>query len=169
MSIERALGIAGYMNEGELAFLAGAAVRANCVVEIGSWQGRSARALADHCPGIVFCVDTWGNGGEANFDENLADLLGSKVFKVKMPSQRAAGVFALAHFEFDLIFIDASHDYEDIKRDILAWRPLLRPGGLFCGHDYQLPFPGVIQAVGELVPGFLVVVDSIWAAPRHPR
>lgn len=51
---------------------------------------------------------------------------------------------------FDFIYHDASHLYEDIKRDLNDWLPKLIPGGLMCGHDYiQHESFGVIQAVDE--------------------
>ena len=64
---------------------------------------------------------------------------------------------------FDSVFLDASHHYADIVADILEWRPLLRPGGILCGHDYSTAFPGIMDAVNELCPGFQVVPNTrIW-------
>ncbi len=51
---------------------------------------------------------------------------------------------------FDLIFIDAGHDYESVKADIAAWYPHVRHGGILAGHDYlHRRFKGVTQAVQE--------------------
>lgn len=36
----------------------------------------------------------------------------------------------------DLVFIDGDHSYEGAKRDILAWKPKLKIGGILAGHDY---------------------------------
>ncbi len=50
----------------------------------------------------------------------------------------------------DFIYIDASHLYEDVKRDLNDWLPKLKSGGILAGHDYiTLNDFGVIQAVDE--------------------
>jgi len=51
---------------------------------------------------------------------------------------------------FDLIYIDASHLYEDVKTDLNQWSKKLIDGGILAGHDYikNKDF-GVIQAVDE--------------------
>lgn len=38
--------------------------------------------------------------------------------------------------QFDYIYVDARHDYKGVTEDLDAWWPLLRPGGIFAGHDY---------------------------------
>jgi len=57
---------------------------------------------------------------------------------------------------FDFIYIDAAHDYKNVKDDLECWWPKLKSGGVFAGHDY---FPdhrvwrgvdvGVYKAVNE--------------------
>lgn len=40
---------------------------------------------------------------------------------------------------FDFAFIDGDHTLEAVRQDIAAWWPLVRPGGLLCGHDIDHP------------------------------
>ena len=36
----------------------------------------------------------------------------------------------------DFIYIDAAHEYEEVKMDLKCWYPKLKKGGIFAGHDY---------------------------------
>jgi predicted O-methyltransferase YrrM len=51
--------------------------------------------------------------------------------------------------EFDVVYIDAGHDYTSVKADIGAWLPKVRKGGIICGDDYISGWDGVIRAVDE--------------------
>ena len=51
---------------------------------------------------------------------------------------------------FDLVFIDACHLYDCVMNDIVAWYPLVKPGGWVTGHDYGVrQHHGVKEAVDE--------------------
>lgn len=68
----------------------------------------------------------------------------------------------------DLVFIDGSHDRDATIAHMLAWRPLLAPGGVVVFHDYgNEGWPGVAEAVEELgltgeTPGGSLFV---WSGP----
>lgn len=47
----------------------------------------------------------------------------------------------------DFVFIDADHTYESVSKDISAWLPKVKPGGIIAGHDFSNQYPGIIQAV----------------------
>ncbi len=52
---------------------------------------------------------------------------------------------------FSMIFIDATHTYEDGKADILAWLPKLKQGGFMVFHDYLDPQFTLKLAIDECV------------------
>jgi predicted O-methyltransferase YrrM len=161
MNISRALEIPGWMEEKELIWLANEASRHDKIVEIGCWMGRSTRALADNTSGMVLAVDTW-KGSEEHQDQLkdkdpdwlygqfLVNMTGTtNVFPVRLSSTEAAATCKETLRDFDMVFIDASHDYESISADIVAWKPLIKPGGIICGHDRG--YPPIHQAVTELL------------------
>lgn len=63
----------------------------------------------------------------------------------------------------DFVFIDAGHSYGAVKQDIANWRPKVRAGGWFGGHDYHAKFPGVIRAVDEAFPDKRLYEGWIWS------
>jgi cephalosporin hydroxylase len=77
---------------------------------------------------------------------------------MRLPSIEAAQRYQNGSLDF--VFIDAAHDYENVRADILAWRPKVKVGGYLGGHDFILNYPGVIQAVHELVPNAAVIGTS---------
>lgn len=76
--------------------------------------------------------------------ESLA-LRGERASLLRKPSVEGAATFEDEFF--DTIFIDGDHTYLGAKSDLTAWWPKLRPGGVFCGDDYN--WPDVKRAVDE--------------------
>jgi len=83
---------------------------------------------------------------------------------IRGDSVESAKLFDPGHF--DLVFIDADHRYEGVKRDINAWLPLVRNGGILCGHDFfdgsVARHPGVAKAVTELFGSNIEVMSTLW-------
>jgi hypothetical protein len=131
------------------------------VVEVGTWAGLTALALA-RLGCNVFCVDHWqGNPGDRLgelakmygpqrainvFCKNLERHLFRNVFPLVGPSMDWAARWP-TDLPVDLVFIDASHEHEDVLADISAWWPRVAEGGIMCGHDWHPEFPGVQEAV----------------------
>lgn len=66
---------------------------------------------------------------------------------------------------FDMVYIDASHFYEDVLADIKAWLPKVRPGGIMSGHDYvhRRANMQAKKAVDEMFPtGVITLEDTVW-------
>lgn len=62
---------------------------------------------------------------------------------------------------YDMLMVDAGHEYEEVRRDLAAWLPLVREGGIVWCHDFTESYPGVIAAVDEAVAdGRLVFVKA---------
>jgi cephalosporin hydroxylase len=133
------------------------------ILEIGSFTGGSAVIFAEHFK-KVFCIDAWSNetlskwgapynwiknkmtseGIEKQFNENIKRF--ENIEKTKGLSVDIAENF---NNKIDVLYIDAGHDYESVKNDILAWKDKVN---LFiCGHDYDKEYPGEIQAINELL------------------
>ncbi|MEI8017949.1 MAG: class I SAM-dependent methyltransferase [Schlesneria sp.] len=67
----------------------------------------------------------------------------------------------------DVVYFDADHSREGLAKDLSAWIPKVKLGGLFCGHDYNEGFPGVIELVDELFPAREIIPEtSIWQARK---
>ena len=183
IDISRAQAIDGWMSDGELRWLAQAALSSRTIVEVGCYKGRSTRALADHCRGQVIAVDPWGGGyiqddgkqakwldqkkAREAFDRNLADHVASG--KVVPIAKRFADAIDVIEQSLgaraDLLFVDGDHRYEAVIEDVANARRILRPGAILAGHDYTHPsWPGVKRAVDELFPNGVGVghCASIW-------
>lgn len=136
------------------------------VVEVGSYRGESAREFLKKC-GRLWCVDPWAFfcdrsnrvpspsaemlEVEAEFDA-LAAEFPDRLVKVKVPSLEAVARFAAQ--SVDVVYLDALHDFESLRADILAWRDVPKVGGLLAVHDYGHPgFPGVARAVEVCLHG----------------
>lgn len=189
VNIERALKIEGWMQPVELEWLAKQASTRKVIAEIGSWKGRSTRAILDNMPAdaVLYAVDTWKGSGEPAHLRELAGKHENWLFEqfianvheyAKEPDWKLrtcpgtsleyasylGGANGCYHIEFDMIFLDASHTYENVKADILAWKPLLAPGGLLCGHDFGGSFEGVQRACYHTLKNPKKVgAGSIWA------
>lgn len=162
----------GWMTQMELAFLKKAAESSENVVEVGSWKGRSTKALLEGCKGTVTAVDHF-QGSDDYRDSTLSIARAEPIYDIfmknvgrypnlvtlKMGSDEAAE--QIPEQSVDMVFIDSDHRYEQVKAEIDRWLPKVRPGGILCGHDYADGWPGVRRAVEESF-GIAHVVETIW-------
>lgn len=130
-------------------------------VEVGVWKGRSAAFLAVEIINsgktiTLDLVDTWDGSTEHQpLQEDVFEVFKKNIEPVmpyvnirRMDSLSAASTYAEKSLDF--VFIDAAHDYENVKADILAWMPKVKPGGYLAGHDYPT-WEGVTRAVNEII------------------
>jgi hypothetical protein len=157
-------------------------------VEVGTYLGRSLCSLGEiveRCGKriIVIGVDTCrGSGpegwrgkdyhvaavqqGEGTFagilHKNLVDCgFGDKIQLIIADSVAASRLFADA--SLDWVHLDARHEYASVKADIEAWLPRIKSGGWLSGDDYdEEKWPGVVKAVGDLLPGAELWSNQQW-------
>ena len=161
------------------------------IIEVGTWKGRSALAMAQILDDIskeivspestrtwwceetkIMCVDTWLGATEmwTNHDDEkrykslrlvngypslyytfMNNVVGRakqhRIVPFPQTSQNAARVLRKAGVKAQLIYIDASHEEQDVKFDLWAWKDMLDEGGIMFGDDYCDYWPGVKSAV----------------------
>lgn len=168
------LGIEGFMHCDELEKLAELAANRD-VLEVGSFKGLTAWTMALVARSL-WCVDTFkaNSAGQQQMEAHttLEDFRRaiSRFNHVRYfagTSEEAslnAGSPRLPSEQFDLIFLDAMHTYEDVKSDINRWWPRVKAGGIMAFHDYgHWDFPGVKKAVDEVFGAQShVVVTLMW-------
>jgi hypothetical protein len=164
-------------------------VRPEVIIEVGTWHGGSAIRMAAETKRLgikskIYCVDTWLGADEfwtteaKTPDRDLKrrngwplayfDFLGNVVAAGHtdvihpLPMSSTVGARVLAHYKVKagLIYIDASHDYDDVRADIRNYLLLLSPGGVMFGDD--LNWPGVGRAVADEAPQATPADGGFW-------
>ena len=77
---------------------------------------------------------------------------------LRLTSVQAAKLFSPNSIDF--CFIDGSHLYDDAKKDIETFLPLIKNGGVLAGHDYDQD--GVRRAVHETIGPVPMRGNSWW-------
>jgi predicted O-methyltransferase YrrM len=121
-------------------------------LEIGCFEGRATcwmlqNMLADD--GEITCVDTF-KGGQEHSNLNLTDL--RKVFEenvylaqkhdqyvqvIERTSVQALARIIISEQEFDFIYVDGSHEIQDVITDACMAFQVLKPGGVMLFDDYE--------------------------------
>jgi predicted O-methyltransferase YrrM len=124
------------------------------IVEIGSWKGKSTICLglgSRAGKGVrIFAIDPHADYRHGEFKDNIeragiADL----VTPLKGLSQAVAGGF---DEPIELLFVDGSHEEDDVREDFEKWVPKVVEGGIVAFHDTTW-HDGVRKVVAEKIYG----------------
>jgi predicted O-methyltransferase YrrM len=132
-------------------------------VEVGVWKGMSACFMAveiiNSNKNIKFdLVDTWDfvetstdNISKSQFD-TLYDIFEKNITPIRHTVNIVKSISwdASKYYDdnsIDFIFIDASHDYDSVTKDLKSWFPKLKVNGTIAGHDYY--YQDVFNAVND--------------------
>ena len=117
-------------------------------VEVGTLYGTYASILLRSWPGHLYCVDPWVNQNESEYKDgaNKADMrriwedvqqnVGRNPRCTLMRMMSLQGADKFEDGELSMAYLDANHSLESVRRDIAAWWPKVKVGGIFCGHDF---------------------------------
>lgn len=162
------------------------------IIEVGTWKGQSAINMGTvvkelELPTKIYCVDTWlgalefwtwgktttdrdlklKNGYPQIYYQFLSNVVHKKLQDVILPfpttSNIAARFFKETGIQADLIYIDGSHDEEDVYLDIKNYHRLLNSNGIIFGDDYV--WDSVRIAVDRYVMEnslVLEIIDGFW-------
>ena len=173
VNITDAVYISGWMTNKELTFLAETAKNSKCIVEVGCFQGRSTRAMADNTQGQIFAVDPWVGTQYNSKNQPLFDVDDDnfQAFKRNLARHIQIGKVIIKKSKFedfndkveaDFVFIDGDHRYDAVVHDINKGRSILKSGGILAGHDYGHDnWFDVNKAVDEIFPD-ANIIDTIW-------
>ena len=137
-------------------------------VELGTWYGRSSYYLnlivKDSNKNIKIDHVDWFKGSvehENNTIPNPEDFIKNlSPFKGNYTLHITDTITASSYYEdesLDFVFVDASHEYEDVLQDIKAWYPKIKKGGIIAGDDYK--WEGVKKAVDEYFKNDVEIID----------
>ncbi|SHF57832.1 Methyltransferase domain-containing protein [Desulfacinum infernum DSM 9756] len=138
-----------------------------CIVEIGSFRGKSAVALAlgvrrnprDPKPQI-YCIEPHQEfrgyyGGRFGPEDRgafyrvmVATGAFAEVALVNLSSEQAGPCW---REPIGLLFVDGDHRYESVKRDFQCWEPHVLPGGVIAFDDSTDPDCGPSQVIDEIL------------------
>jgi predicted O-methyltransferase YrrM len=149
--------------------------RALRVLEIGSWEGRSALFFLNYLPrASLTCIDTFAGGQEhqeaaarnaaearflrsveGRFDRNTMAFR-KRIEKIKAPSTAALAELGIRNRRFDLAYVDGGHRAVEAYADgALTW-PLMARGGLLLFDDYEWKeMPKPLDNPGSGIDAFL--------------
>lgn len=158
--------IEGWLTKKEGEFLHNIAKRLEkgYAVEIGSWKGKStfylASGLVSGNGGTIYSVDHHKGSKEQRersdepintYPDFISNLRRFRLEYVVEPLVMDS-ITASNHLKDDIefVFLDASHEYEEVKKDFNYWWPKLSKGGIFAFHD-ALSKSGVSKFADEIL------------------
>jgi hypothetical protein len=130
------------------------------VAELGVDRGEFSNQLLELVnPRVLHLVDTWNSTRyHSGLMRSVEERFAPQTAAGQVVVHRALSTDACERFEdgaLDLVYIDTDHSYRGTHRELRAYAPKMRCGGVIAGHDYCVGDwagdyrYGVIEAVHE--------------------
>src|SRR5215471_7984361 len=152
------------LEECDLLYGLAAQIATGCIVEIGSFRGKSTVALAlGSMAGArvpVYAIEpherfTGVLGGQfepTDRTEFFKNMIRAEVAEiVRLVNLSSEVVTAGWSAPVGMLWIDGDHRYPAVKRDFDCWAPFLIPGAIVVFHDSLDPALGPAQVIAEAV------------------
>ncbi len=102
--------------------------------EIGVRHGDFSKVLIEECePQTAYFIDPW-------FDEKAFEIAKENLSKypnaVIIRKKSEDAVKDIQDETLDWVYIDGSHEYEDVLYDLINWSKKVKTGGIVSGDDY---------------------------------
>lgn len=124
-------------------------------VELGVAKGKySEELLRNENIDRLYSIDRWANDGQHNDAEYIGVLNRLEKYGKRSIIIRREFVVAAKFFEpiFDFVYIDGyAHTGQDGGQTLNQWWGLLKPGGIFAGHDYHSQWQPTIDVVNKFL------------------
>lgn len=180
-------------------------IRPETIIEVGCWKGASVNHMAGLCSRyglhpVIYAVDVFVGTADGGISPEEANLLpdgqarkptlyqqflynmwrqgfDEAVVPVWNLSSNAAKTMLAQELKADLIYIDASHDEDNVYADIAAYWPLLSERGVMFGDDWK-GYAGVRAAVRRfsrehnepfILNDWKWVFRAPWLTPQKPE
>jgi predicted O-methyltransferase YrrM len=155
-----------------LAYLAEQASKSNYAAETGVYMGASSFVMLAANPHLhLWSIDPFQVAGTEKVSRYfLRDFIAEGRCEI-IPKYTKEAASQLRHMagKLDFCFVDDGHAFSDVVTDIESMLPLVRAGGLLCGHDYDSePFNEVALAVQQKLAGHYLPVPRLWCYAKLP-
>jgi predicted O-methyltransferase YrrM len=159
-------------------------VSTGCIVEIGSFRGRSTIALAigsleGYCipvyavePHNIFVSKHSNKFGTADRKAFLENILKTETYQIirliNLTSEQTARLWSN---DIMLLWIDGDHEYLSVKNDYENWQRYLLPGGLLIFHDSLQSGPRKVihEAISSNTFSKVLEYETITVLRANPR
>lgn len=126
-------------------------IKARTIIELGTRTGESMIPLLEaahatkgrlYSVDVELCEEAKRKVKEFGLGERWTFVMSDDIeFGLKWPQTNP----------IDMVFVDTTHEYEQTKKEIAIFEPLIRPGGIMAFHDTESRKDGVLKPIQEFL------------------
>jgi len=145
-------------------------------IEVGCWEGRSICSVADIIKQKnirVFCIDTFQGSNpptekaakeleiKNRFFQNIKNYdIEKNIITVVYNSLEVFDIVYIPDESIDFFYIDGSHEFNDVIRDVKNAIKKTKKLKIIAGHDYSIE--SVKMAINDMKIPFYVTGENWW-------